>query len=81
MNSRTTKSGIDLSNLLIQRSLVMDKEDAFMEDAFMDCDTMDNAAGFGEAAEKCLSKETVLDHVSEFCLNKYFEKELFYALH
>ena len=59
----------------------MDKEDAFMEDAFMDCDTMDNAAGFGEAAEKCLSKETVLDHVSEFCLNKYFEKELFYALH
>ena len=36
---------------------------------------------FGEAAEKHLSKETVLEHVSEFCLNKYFEKELFYALH
>ena len=36
---------------------------------------------FGEAAEKCLSKETVLEHVSEFHLNKYFEKELFYALH
>jgi hypothetical protein len=35
---------------------------------------------FGEAAEKRLSKETVLDHVSEFRLNKYFEKELFYAL-
>ena len=36
---------------------------------------------FGEAAEKRLSKETVLEHVSEFRLNKYFEKELFYALH
>ena len=36
---------------------------------------------FGEAAEKCLSKEMVLEHVSEFHLNKYFEKELFYALH
>ena len=35
----------------------------------------------GEAAEKRLSKETVLEHVLEFCLNKYFEKELFYALH
>ena len=27
---------------------------------------------FGEAAEKCLSKEMVLEHVSEFYLNKYF---------
>ena len=36
---------------------------------------------FGEAAKKCLSKETVLEHVLEFHLNKYFEKELFYALH
>ena len=36
---------------------------------------------FGEAAEKRLSKETVLEPVSEFHLNKYFEKELFYALH
>ena len=35
---------------------------------------------FGEAAEKRLSKETVLEHVSEFRLNKYFHKELFYAL-
>ena len=35
---------------------------------------------FGEAAEKFLSKETVLEHVSEFRLNKYFQKELFYAL-
>ena len=32
---------------------------------------------FGEASEKCLSKETVLEHVSEFHLNKYFQKELF----
>ena len=36
---------------------------------------------FGEVAKKCLSKEMVLEHVSEFRLNKYFEKELFYALH
>ena len=36
---------------------------------------------FGEAAEKHLSKEMVLEHVSEFRLNKYFEKQLFYALH
>ena len=35
---------------------------------------------FGEAADKRLSKETVLEHVSEFRLNKYFQKELFYAL-
>ena len=35
---------------------------------------------FGMSAEKRLSKETVLEHVSEFRLNKYFEKELFYAL-
>ena len=35
---------------------------------------------FGEAADKHLSKETVLEHVSEFHLNKYFQKELFYAL-
>lgn len=34
----------------------------------------------GESAEKRLSKETVLEHVSEFRLNKYFHKELFYAL-
>ena len=36
---------------------------------------------FGEAAKKHLSKEMVLEHVWEFCLNKFFEKELFYALH
>ena len=36
---------------------------------------------FGESADKRLSKETVLEHVSEFRLNsKYFQKELFYAL-
>ena len=35
---------------------------------------------FGEAADKHLSKETVLEHASEFRLNKYFQKELFYAL-
>ena len=35
---------------------------------------------FGESAERRLSKETVLEHVSEFRLNKYFQKELFYAL-
>ena len=32
---------------------------------------------FGEAAEKRLSKVMVLEHVSEFHLNKYFEKELY----
>ena len=36
---------------------------------------------FGEAAKKRLSKETVLEHVSDFHINKYYEKELFYALH
>ena len=35
---------------------------------------------FGEFADKRLSKETVLEHVSEFRLNKYFQKEHFYAL-
>jgi hypothetical protein len=34
----------------------------------------------GESVEKHLSKETVLEHVSEFRLNKYFQKDLFYAL-
>jgi len=35
---------------------------------------------FGKAAEKCLMKETTLKYSSEFRLNKYFDKELFYAL-
>ena len=35
---------------------------------------------FGESAEKRFSKETVLEHVLEFCLNKYFQKEIFFAL-
>jgi hypothetical protein len=35
---------------------------------------------FGEAAKRRISKETVLEHASEFCLNKYFQKELFYVL-
>jgi hypothetical protein len=35
---------------------------------------------FGKAASRQLAKETVLEYSSEFWLNKYFEKELFYAL-
>ncbi|KAF8814617.1 hypothetical protein BYT27DRAFT_7326430 [Phlegmacium glaucopus] len=35
---------------------------------------------FGEFAEKHLAKETALEYSLEFRLNKYFEKELFYAL-
>jgi hypothetical protein len=35
---------------------------------------------FGETAEKRFTKETVLEHASEFRLNKYFEKEIFYVL-
>jgi hypothetical protein len=35
---------------------------------------------FGKAADKQLSKETVLEYGLEFWLNKYFDKELFYAL-
>ncbi|KAM6502325.1 hypothetical protein JOM56_002302 [Amanita muscaria] len=35
---------------------------------------------FGKEAEKRLTKATVLMYSKEFCLNKYFEKELFYAL-
>ena len=36
---------------------------------------------FGEAANFFFSKETVLEHVLEFCLNKDFQKEFFCALH
>ncbi|KAH9037732.1 hypothetical protein EDB84DRAFT_1437390 [Lactarius hengduanensis] len=35
---------------------------------------------FGEEADKRLTKETALEYSSEFWLNKYFDKELFYAL-
>jgi len=35
---------------------------------------------FGKAASRQLAKETVLAYSSEFWLNKYFEKELFFAL-
>jgi hypothetical protein len=35
---------------------------------------------FGKAASRQLTKETVLVYSSEFWLNKYFEKELFFAL-
>lgn len=35
---------------------------------------------FGKTANRQLSKETVLEYSSEFWLNKYFGKELFYAL-
>ena len=34
---------------------------------------------FGKQANRQLAKETVLEYSSEFWLNKYFEKELFYA--
>jgi hypothetical protein len=35
---------------------------------------------FGKEAEKRLTKATLLTYSKEFRLNKYFEKELFYAL-
>jgi hypothetical protein len=35
---------------------------------------------FGADASKRLTKETSLEYGLEFWLNKYFEKELFYAL-
>ena len=35
---------------------------------------------FGAEADKRLTKETALECGSEFWLNKYFNKELFYAL-
>ena len=44
------------------------------------CCFVDLVPRFGESANNCLSKETVLEHVSEFRLSKYFQKELFYAL-
>ena len=35
---------------------------------------------FGELADERLTKETLLEYGSEFRLNPYFDKELFYAL-
>jgi hypothetical protein len=35
---------------------------------------------FGEVADNRLTKETLLEYGSEFRLNPYFDKELFYAL-
>ncbi|KAF9465841.1 hypothetical protein BDZ94DRAFT_269523 [Collybia nuda] len=35
---------------------------------------------FGKAADPRLTKETNLEYSNEFYLNKYFDKELFYAL-
>ena len=35
---------------------------------------------FGKAAEKRLTKESSLENSLEFRLNKYFNKEFFYAL-
>ena len=35
---------------------------------------------FGAIAEKRLTKETSLEYTSEFRLNSYFDKELFYSL-
>jgi hypothetical protein len=35
---------------------------------------------FGKAAEKRLTKESSLEHSLEFRLNKYINKEFFYAL-
>ena len=35
---------------------------------------------FGEVADNRLTKETVLEYGSEFQLNPYFDKEMFYAL-
>ena len=35
---------------------------------------------FGAQANKQLTRETALEYSTEFWLNKYFDKELFYAL-
>jgi hypothetical protein len=35
---------------------------------------------FGAEADKRLTRGTTLEYSSEFWLNKYFDKELFYAL-
>jgi hypothetical protein len=35
---------------------------------------------FGEVADKRLTKETLLEYGSDFWLNPYFDKELFYSL-
>jgi hypothetical protein len=35
---------------------------------------------FGKEADKQLTRGTALERSSEFWLNKYFDKELFYAL-
>jgi hypothetical protein len=35
---------------------------------------------FGEVADHRLTKETLLEYGSEFRLNPYFDKELFYPL-
>ena len=41
---------------------------------------LDLVPQFGEAANKQCTKEMSLELSLEFWLNKYFEKELFYAL-
>jgi hypothetical protein len=41
---------------------------------------LDLVPRFGADANKQLTKETSLEFSLEFWLNKYFEKELFYAL-
>ena len=41
---------------------------------------LDLVPRFGADADKQLTKETSLEFYREFWLNKYFEKELFYAL-
>jgi hypothetical protein len=41
---------------------------------------LDLVPRFGAAANKRLTKETSLELSLEFWLNKYFKKELFYAL-
>ena len=35
---------------------------------------------FGEKADRCLTKTNSLSYCLEFWLNKYFDKELFYAM-
>lgn len=39
------------------------------------------AAKFGAAADSRLTKQTVLEYSTEFWLNKYADKETFWALH
>ena len=43
-------------------------------------EAIDLVPQFGAEDDQCLTKENSLEYSAEFWLNKYFDKELFYAL-